>query len=305
MKKHIILLVVLVHTFSHAQAPVSFFDRIKNTCNQWLKQQNSIDKQQVEQNASIFIESYWGAKHVSQETEDYITDILQSIDLEDWQSVRIRQLSKTAMGYVTEKNALAIYFQGLNYLYVNESWLNKISKEKKDFLLLHEAMHLKHQHSKKDADFKKTLTYVPSATITAIIGLLLAESEKEEFQYDIVFMIKASTLAKISAIGALGAAVYKLGQRYALQKARKDELEADAGAAQHLGSIDGAQQLFAEWQEQDDLYDSDFPQHPELVRFRKVWKEQQSTHPSYEKRLEHIKNELQKNNEVSVMEGHV
>lgn len=285
---------VAAHAEVDQQKP-SLWKRLGNKFNELITEIKRMDD--PEWLALVHIESYLGARTISEENETYIRNILHEIQLPDAGSVRIRQLSKAALMRMTEKNACVVTIDRLpRYFYVNESWLNNLTEDEKQFLLLHEAMHLKLNHSQQLAETIKTVSVLPGIFGTVYAGLLKASVLKFELKNEIIQFDLDTQLLKGAFISLLiSAGCSELARRYLIHVQQKHELEADAGAVVHMLSTEGAQGIFHQFDEQEKAFDADLPQHPDLVERRKKLLEilhANDAHPTNEKRLAHVKQVL-------------
>ena len=121
-----------------------------------IKERISLIKKMALRYADLAFRMQFGAKKVSPEMESYIRNILVKIGIENPNEVKILQLSKIAMHHncIGEKNAFAASLgKTTRYIFLNEEWLNSISEAAKEFIITHEAMHLKFNHSAKKMKF--------------------------------------------------------------------------------------------------------------------------------------------------------
>ena len=83
----------------------------------------------------------FGYESLSQENEAFVRQILQEMNVK--QNITILRMSKFGINRLGYQNAFVI----LNYLFVSEDWFNKLSTKEKRFLIGHEAVHIKENHS--------------------------------------------------------------------------------------------------------------------------------------------------------------
>lgn len=236
--------------------------------------------------------SFYGDKDVCPEIDAYIRAILTDLKFENVNEIRIKKLSKIAMyNGMGEKNACAITLWGMpRYIYINEDWFKTLSEEKKQFLIRHEAMHLKCNHSNKR--IKAALISIVPVCIAhaAELWLFLKNYKKDDPAYgESVAILKKSTLKKMLYLEGFAFISLLVGQYFINEMIRKQEYEADALAVHSLGNCDGACQLFEEFEQYEQELDLELPQRADLVLKRKLIRDHYSTHPSNQDRIVHVK----------------
>lgn len=262
----------------------SLLQKIKNTIDSLRLKMQKHRRVSQERASLIEVENVFGAVRVDHAVEQELYALLAESGIQDWQSVRIRQLSSPVMRLIGTKNACVIEVDGIKYLYVNQAWFVTLSEQQKRFIVFHEASHLLLGHYRTRSLVRNSLILGVAVTIGAA-GRLFGQCLQQALTQDHIdrkYFLMGTILSGVStATGIVAALVVP----YVV---RKQEFEADAHAVKLSKETQGARELFNQWKEDERLCDLEFPQTEELISLRKQIKQIQKkfqSHPDYDERL--------------------
>lgn len=248
--KVIISLIILGINFNVSSSFFSCIDKIKNTSS------NLVSK--------IF---NFGQEKLDKKNEDFIKDMINRFKMNNF-NINIFKMNNPSLQKFGQNNAFASF----SNVYFSKSFLDKLAQDQKEFLIAHELMHIKNQHT-----LKMIAVTSGCALTTGLLSYYISKYIDKNYlkPYKNKLPKKFQNLLSsnlIVAPGLLAMSAFTL-RCYS----RFNEKQADRDAALNLGDIKGGVKLL-------ELFKSNHKQpRNRLFNYLNNWFD---THPSSNERIE-------------------
>ncbi len=251
--KIIISLIILGINFNLNSGFFSCIDRIKNTSS------NLVSK--------IF---NFGQEKLDEKNEDFIKSMIKRFKMDNF-NINIFKMNNHSLQKIGHDNAFASF----NNAYFSKSFLDKLTQDQKEFLIAHELMHIKNQH---------TLKMIAVTSGCALTTGLLSYYVSKYIDKNYLKTYKNRLPKKFQNLlssNLLLSPVLLATSKLALSAYSKfNEKQADRDAALNLGDIKGGVKFL-------ELFESDHNEHKnKLFNYVSSWFD---THPSSYERIELLK----------------
>ncbi|CAN5196434.1 hypothetical protein BH09DEP1_BH09DEP1_0230 [soil metagenome] len=199
-----------------------------------LALQSPYISQKIQSHAISSTEDMFGSRSLTQEQECKIRMLAQKLGIN--QSIAIRKMNAQALQLLGYHNAFAYFPRAFNiiplgntaFVYISEGFFEDLNPDEQDFLIGHELVHIKEEHTK----------YIPVIYLALFIlitrGVWLMRKKYAFFRYWIV------------TIGLWIALIWMInvGQLY---YRRHIEREADIQSLEYLGTHTGLLKIIERW----------------------------------------------------------
>lgn len=205
----------------------------------------------------------------------FIEDVIKELNMQDY-DIEICKMNQLAINKIGYKNAFVLF----NRLYVSEDFFKSLQYDVKKFLIAHELMHIKNNHSYKILAVNFISSIVPIAIMINYALNKIKNSSNKNQDLSKEQKIKDSVLNSFLTIPISFLSLRLLNRAFS----RYCEKQADRDAVLNLKSIKGGLGLFEEFK-----VDQEMNKKPEsfIKKYLLSWF---LTHPSHDERIKFLKN---------------